>query len=215
MKINEIFESIQGEGQMTGYPCVFIRLYGCNFNCRWCDTLYSREPSKDFKEMTVGQVIEEVKKFKSKYICITGGEPLFQKKEVKKLVDKLIKLGYFCEINTNGSLAIWKQRGLRWAVDSKMPSSGMFGRFYYENLKYLGSGDDIIMVVKNKKDYSVASSEIKEIRKRNRKVKMVLSPCWGDINKRELVRWLLEDGLDARIGLQIHKIIWPKNRRAV
>ena len=126
MKVNEIFESVQGEGQLAGYPCVFVRLFGCNFNCNWCDTPYAKAPSKDFKEMSVAEVVDEVEKYDPDYVCITGGEPLLQKEKVRKLINKL---NCFCEVNTNGSFRVWEDNDLRWAIDFKMPSSGMYGRF--------------------------------------------------------------------------------------
>ena len=217
LKVNEIFYSIQGEGQKTGYPCVFLRLFGCNMRCKWCDTKYALEPSKDFKKMKIDQVIKEIKKYGVKYVCITGGEPLLQEKEVETLIISMP--GFTFEINTNGSLPInvpfWiKKDRVRYVVDYKLPSSGMWGRFLWKNVEFLDEKDDIVMVIKNREDYKIAretSKAIKEISSAN----IIFSPCWGDMSKQKLVKWILEDKLNARLGLQIHKVIYGPIRRGV
>jgi len=212
LKVNNIFYSIQGEGQKTGYPCVFLRLFGCNMRCKWCDTLYAVE-GKDFKKMKIDDVIKEITKYGVKYVCVTGGEPLLQRMELERLI---AEMPYFkFEINTNGSLPIWiASDRVRYVVDYKLPSSGMWGRFLWGNMEYLSRNDDIVMVIKNKTDYERAKEASKAIKKLT-DANIIFSPCWGDMSKQELVKWLLRDNLGVRLGLQIHKVIWNPKRRGV
>jgi len=213
LKVNNIFASIQGEGQKTGLPCVFVRLFGCNFNCSYCDTLYSKAPSKDFKKMTVDEVIKEIEKYGIDYICITGGEPLLQKEKIHQLINNS-PYSYFFEINTNGSQMIWEEINLRWVVDYKLPSSGEWGNFLWDNLKKMGKNDDLIFVIRNRKDYFIAKETIKAV-KQISKVNCNFSPCWGEMSKKKLIKWILEDKLKVRLNLQIHKIIWSPTKRGV
>lgn len=202
MIVNEIFTSIQGEGKYTGYPCTFIRLSGCNLKCKWCDTPYHAEGEK----LSVGSILS---KLKLDYICITGGEPLLQVQEVKDLCNRFSGK---VEINTNGTLPIFRADNVRWVVDYKLPSSKEHGKFCWKNAEILSKEDDIIMVIANRGDYLLAREIIKS---KIFEATLNFSPCWGKLSKRLLVKWILEDNLNVRFNLQIHKIIWKKNKRRV
>lgn len=142
MKINEIFYSIQGEGNWTGLPNIFIRTSGCNLRCSYCDTKYAYDT---FKEIKIIKIIDEIRKYNCKKVCITGGEPLLQK-DMIKLVDELIKNNYNVSIETNGSIEIKpisNKKLVMISLDVKCPSSNMSEKMLYQNLLYLKKKDQL------------------------------------------------------------------------
>ena len=153
MKVNEIFASIQGEGRYVGKPQVFIRLSGCNLRCRWCDTKYAWEGGR---EMTVGDVMKKVAKFKLKSVCITGGEPMLQVRELRKLVGMLKARGYEIVLQTNGTL--YDAEVFRMvdcvSMDMKPPSSGEKSKELL--LKRLKAKDQVKVVVADERDLRYA-----------------------------------------------------------
>jgi len=213
MKINEIFLSVQGEGISLGLPTIFIRTTGCNLRCEWCDTKYAYHKGK---EMKVSQILQRCKKFGFKRVCITGGEPLLQKKELVILTKLLIKNKFEIQIQTNGSLDI---KGLPAesiiALDMKCPSSKMNDKMRYENLKLIKEKDAVIFIIGDKKDYQFAKKIIKKY-KLERKTNVLLQPVYQ--NKKftqTLIKNILKDRLRVRFGLQLHKIIWGANKKGV
>lgn len=208
MKVNEIFYSIQGEGTWTGLPNIFIRTTGCNLRCTFCDTKYAYFKGK---EITVKEIIEKICKYPCKYICITGGEPLLQK-DIADLIDKLLKKGYKISIETNGSISIEKlsnKKSLMISLDIKCPSSAMHKNNYLENINFLKKDDQLKFVIKNKNDYEYAK---KVLFKYKPKCKVFFQPVWGK-NPRNLAQWIIKDGLNVKLGLQVHKIIWGKKEK--
>lgn len=208
MKINEIFYSIQGEGILTGIPSIFIRTTGCNLRCSFCDTKYAYDKGK---EMTADAIVEKISKFPCKNICLTGGEPLLQK-DIIEVIDNLIKKGYKISIETNGSLSVKKlldKKFLMISLDIKCPGSGMHENNYLENINFLRKDDQLKFVIKNKDDYEYAKKIIFKYRP---KCQVFFQPEWGK-NPRYLTSWIINDGLNAKIGLQIHKIIWGNRRK--
>ena len=207
MKVNEIFYSIQGEGKNVGLPTIFIRLSGCNLRCRWCDTKYAYFEGK---EKSVREIIEEIKKWDCKRVCITGGEPLLQE-EVYNLIDELIKLNYFVSVETNGSISIEElaKRDVVIEMDYKLPSSGFSKFMLKENLSFLRKGDELKFIIADRNDYEVAKSIIKN---NDIRAEIAMQPVWRKCKKRELAEWILKDGLDVRFSLQIHKIIWGNKK---
>ena len=207
MKINEIFYSIQGEGKWSGFPNIFIRTTGCNLRCTYCDTKYAYENGK---EMNIIDILKEIQKYLCNKICITGGEPLLQQ-ETYDLLDILLKRNYTICLETNGSLSIEKIAGVKSlmiSLDIKCPSSGMHEKMNFENLSYLTTDDQLKFIINNKKDYDYAKSIIK---KHNPKAIIFFQPVWS-LNPRKLATWLLEDDLNVRLGLQLHKIIWGNSQ---
>ncbi len=203
MYITEIFYSIQGEGILLGTPTIFIRTTGCNLRCEYCDTKYSYENGREY---TVEEILDEIKKYSCKYVCVTGGEPLIQEDLydlVKSLEDKKYKI---C-LETNGSIFIKKLAKFKNVVislDIKCPSSNMDKKMNLENISYLKKNDQIKFVISNKNDYNFA----KKITNSYKIISNIyFQPVWGfDIKK--LVNWILEDCLDVKLGIQLHKIIW-------
>jgi len=208
MKINEVFYSIQGEGKWSGFPNIFIRTTGCNLRCSYCDTKYAYENGK---KMSINNILKEIRKYPCKRICITGGEPLLQS-QTYDLIDLLLKKDYLICLETNGSLSIEKIasiKSLMISLDIKCPSSGMQKKMIFENLSIIGPKDQLKFIIKNKKDYVYAKSIIK---KHNPKTIIFFQPVWG-FNPKKLATWIIEDSLNVRLGLQLHKIIWGNRQR--
>ena len=142
MKVNEIFYSIQGEGTAIGMPTVFLRLFACDLRCSWCDTMYAVEGT-DFKEISNDEIIEEIEKYGCPNICITGGEPLIQKKELVPLAEELVSRGYFIVLETSGHKEppeIVNDPSCMISMDCKCPGSGMEDRMdLWQNYPEMGS----------------------------------------------------------------------------
>jgi 7-carboxy-7-deazaguanine synthase len=207
MKINEIFYSLQGEGNWTGLPNIFIRTTGCNLRCLYCDTKYAY---KHGKKISIDNIINEIKKFPCKNICITGGEPLLQD-ETFDLINILLKKRYRICLETNGSIDIGKvvgKKSLMISLDIKCPSSDMHGKMCFKNISYLSNNDQLKFVIKYGKDYDFAKAIIK---KYTPKCTVFFQPMWGT-NLINLSSWILDDGLNVRLGLQAHKIIWGNKK---
>ncbi len=203
MKINEIFYSIQGEGKWTGFPNIFIRTTGCNLRCSYCDTKYAYEQGI---EKTIQEITKEIKKYNCKKICITGGEPLLQEDTIE-LIKHLLNFKYSVIVETNGSLKIDSlkdKKKLIISLDIKTPSSKMHEKMFLKNINILTKKDQIKFIITNKKDFEFAK---KIIHKFKPKCDVFFQPVWKT-NSERLAKWILEDNLEVKLGLQIHKIIW-------
>ncbi len=205
MKICELFTSIQGETTFQGLPFTFIRVAGCNLNCKWCDTQYARGNGK---EMKIDDIINFVKRQGLKYVMVTGGEPLLQE-ETYILCDDLLKMGYTVLVETNGSILVDKlKKEIIKIVDVKCPSSGEHEKMKFENFKYLTEKDEIKFVIMNRKDYEYAKRIIQEFDLWGRKI--LFSPVHNVMSARTLAEWLLEDKLNAKLQIQLHKYLSMK-----
>jgi 7-carboxy-7-deazaguanine synthase len=205
MKIYEIFYSIQGEGKWTGLPNIFIRTTGCNLRCSYCDTAYAYYSKK---EMNLEEIISKINKYNCNYIYITGGEPLLQK-NINELINILIKKGYKIGIETNGSIDIKKiseNKSVMISLDIKCPSSNMHKKMLFHNITYLGQGDQLKFIIVDKEDYNYAKTIINKYCP----ICSIFFQTVDNINLKKLANWILKDGLNIRMGLQIHKIIWGK-----
>lgn len=203
MKINEVFYSIQVEGKWTGFPNIFIRTTGCNLRCSYCDTKYAYEQGI---EKTIQEITKEIKKYNCKKICITGGEPLLQEDTIE-LIKHLLNFKYSVIVETNGSLKIdplKDKKKLIISLDIKTPSSKMHEKMFLKNINILTKKDQIKFVITNKKDFEFAK---KIIHKFEPKCDVFFQPVWKT-NSERLAKWILEDNLEVKLGLQIHKIIW-------
>jgi 7-carboxy-7-deazaguanine synthase len=212
LKINEIFYSIQGESTKAGLPCVFVRLTYCNLRCVYCDTEYAFYEGKD---MTFDEILSEVSIYKCKLVEITGGEPLAQD-NVHTLMRKLCDLDYKVMIETGGSLPIEKiDKRVKIIMDLKTPYSKMGNKNRYENINYLKPFDEVKFVIGNREDYDWAK-EIIEKHNLTRKVSQILmSHVFDVVENIDLAKWILEDNLNVRFQIQLHKYIWHPETRGV
>ncbi len=212
LKVNEIFYSIQGESTHAGLPCVFVRLTYCNLRCVYCDTEYAFYEGKD---MEIEEIISEVGKFDCKLVEITGGEPLMQE-EVHTLMKSLCDMGYELMIETGGSLPIQNiDKRVKVIMDIKTPFSKMEKKNRYENFEHLKTTDEVKFVIGSREDYDW-SKKIIEKYELTKKVKQVLfSPVFDQIENIQLAEWILEDRLNVRFQLQMHKYIWHPETRGV
>ena len=211
LKINEIFFSIQGEGTKAGLPCVFVRLTYCNLRCKYCDTEYA---FYEGKELSLEEIISGVKKFDCKLVEITGGEPLVQSDTIN-LMQRLCDEGFEVLLETGGSLSIKEiDPRVKIIMDLKCPSSGMLKKNYYKNIDFIKPSDEIKFVIGTREDYEW-TKEI--IRKYNlmKKCIILFSVVFGELEPVRLVEWILEDKLDVRFQLQMHKFIWEPTTKGV
>jgi len=212
IKINEIYHSIQGESTSAGKPCVFVRLTYCNLRCTYCDTEYA---FYDGKDMSVQQVINEVGKYDCKLVELTGGEPLVQMEECIELMKQLSDLGYKVMIETGGSLSIKEvDQRVKIIMDLKCPSSGMEKKNLYENIQYLKPTDELKFVIGSREDYDWTTEIIDKYNLQG-KCEILFSVVFGELEPIELVNWILEDKLDVRFQLQMHKYVWHPETKGV
>ena len=228
MFITEIFKSIQGEGTRAGLPCIFVRLTGCNLRCTWCDTAYAFHGGQ---KMTVDEVLERVESLNRRpdvsvggisLVELTGGEPLLQE-EVYPLAERLLAAGYTVMIETSGERFIGRlPKEVIKIVDVKCPDSREPDTFDPRNLEELSANDEVKFVISGRRDYEFAREFSREHRLSERVREVLFSPVhddpngkWTGLEPRELVGWMLEDGLPVRLGLQLHKIVWDPAMRWV
>jgi 7-carboxy-7-deazaguanine synthase len=228
MHITEIFKSIQGEGTRAGLPCIFVRLTGCNLRCTWCDTAYAFDGGQ---KMTVEDVLDRVAALNRRpdgspswtpLVELTGGEPLLQK-EIYPLAEQLLATGYTVMIETSGERFIGElpPEAIR-IVDVKCPDSGEPDTFDMRNLAELNDKAEVKFVISSRADYEFARDFTRRHKLQERVHAVLFSPVhedpngkWPGLQPRELVEWMLEDGLGARLGLQLHKIVWDPAMRGV
>ncbi len=212
MVITEIFKSIQGESTFAGLPCLFVRLTGCNLRCHWCDTAYAFHGGQ---KMTVDEVMAKVHELGGNLVEITGGEPLLHA-DVYPLTDRLLGDGFRVLVETSGERNIGRlPQAVIKIVDVKCPGSGEGGTFCIENLTSLQKTDQIKFVVSDEVDYNFAREFIQQNDLANRVGETILSPVFGKLHPRQLTEWILRDGLNVRLGLQIHKFIWDPETHGV
>ena len=210
--INEIFYSIQGESLYAGLPCVFVRLAGCNLRCSYCDTRYAYEEGS---KMELAEILQKVATYHCPLIEITGGEPLLQD-DTPLLISELLEKGYEVMMETNGTfdISIVDKRCIK-IVDIKCPTSGESDKNDLENLKRLNQKDQVKFVIGSHEDYEYAKNITKLIPPELPEKNILFSPVFGKIACAELAKWILEDNLNIRLHLQLHKIIWPDKQRKV
>lgn len=213
LRVNEIFHSIQGESSHAGWPCVFIRLTGCNLRCRYCDTRYAYEEGE---VMAIPDILQEVAAFGCPLVEVTGGEPLLQQ-ESPALIEQLLDRGYDVLLETNGSrnIAGIDRRCIK-IVDVKCPSSGEAASNDLDNMTRLESHDEIKCVLADREDYLFARAIYQRIFQSSQRRNVVhFSPVFGQLEARDLAQWILEDRLGVRLNLQLHKFIWNPDQRGV
>ena len=204
LKINEIFYSIQGESSRTGLPCIFIRLTYCNLRCSYCDTEYAFYNGQD---MTISKIISKIKKYPSRLVMITGGEPLLQK-DCINLMEELLVEKYSVMLETSGSLKLKDvPKSVVKIVDFKCPTSKMRSKNDWSILHDIKEKDEIKFVIANKEDYEWSKKMI-ETHNLNKICPILFSPVSNKIDISKLADWILEDGLNVKLQMQLHKYIW-------
>ena len=211
LKINEIFLTIQGESTYAGYPCVMVRLTGCNIRCTYCDSSFA---FFEGEERETEMLLEDIGRYLCKLICITGGEPLLQK-DVFPLMSALIKKDFTVLLETNGSLSIQDvPKKVIKIMDIKTPDSGFESSNLYENIRYLTGHDEVKFVICSRSDYLWAREKLEEYHLES-KCTILFSPAWGKLSLGLIARWIIEDKIHVRLQLQLHKMIWPESQRGV
>jgi len=210
LKINEIFKSIQGESTYAGLPCTFVRLAGCNLRCAYCDTNYAYYNGREISDE---DIIAKIDEYGVKCVEFTGGEPMLQE-ETPKLIKTLLDKGYNVLIETNGSICIGcLDKRLNIIMDYKTPGSGMSERMRPKNFEFLKPTDQIKFVLMDESDYVWSKNVIIENKLCDKFENILMSPAYGELSPKALVEWVLKDGLQVRVQLQIHKYIWAPDER--
>ena len=204
LRITEIFHSLQGETSRTGLPTVFVRLTGCPLRCGYCDTAYAFHGGTT---LTLEQILAEVARYATRYVTVTGGEPLAQK-NCLPLLSALAERGYSVSLETSGALDISKvDPRVSRIVDLKTPGSGEVNKNRWANLEYLNSRDEIKFVLCDERDYAWAKELLAE-RRLALVCPVLFSPAYGQLDGAMLAEWILRDRLPVRMQLQLHKILW-------
>ena len=210
LRVTEIFHSIQGESTWAGLPCTFVRIAGCPLRCTWCDTEYAFHGGT---RMTFDEIVGEVGSHPARVVEITGGEPLSHPGAFD-LADRLLAEGYTVLVETSGAFDVAPlDERVHKIMDLKCPGSGESQRNLWANLDHLTARDEVKFVVTDRADYEWARDTIRE-RGLARRVEegslgaLLMSPVWGQIELEDLAGWILQDGLDVRFQLQVHKLIW-------
>ncbi len=209
--VTEIFTSIQGESHWSGYPCTFIRLGGCNLDCNYCDTRYSRQGGE---ETTPEAAAKKALAFGVEMVEVTGGEPLHQPSAFE-LLELLVEGGARVLLETNGSYSIYGlPPEVTVVMDIKTPGSGMAESNLWSNIGLLRPSDEVKFILTSRADYEW-SKEVIEDKELVGRTLISLSPAYGLVDPAELAAWMVEDRLDVRFQLQLHRIIWPERDRGV
>jgi 7-carboxy-7-deazaguanine synthase len=226
MQIIEIYKSLQGESSYAGLPCIFVRLAGCNLRCSWCDSEYT---FKGGSRMTLDEIEAEVHRLSAHggLVEITGGEPLLQEREAVPLMQRLLTAGYGVLLETSGERPLEHvPKEVVKIVDVKCPDSGEGDSFRVENLKHLTPRDEVKFVISSRRDYEFARDFASE-HALDGKASVIFSPAFRKnaagtrdvanclLDPQDLAQWMLADGVNARLGLQIHKFIWEPQVKGV
>jgi 7-carboxy-7-deazaguanine synthase len=204
LRLTEIFYSLQGEASRAGLPTVFVRLTGCPLRCTWCDTTYSFTGGQP---ASIDSVLAEVGKYPVRQVCVTGGEPLAQK-ECLSLLTALCDAGYDVSLETSGALDVsGVDPRVARIMDLKAPDSGESAKNLWGNLDVLNRRDEIKIIIASRSDYDWARAALRD-RQLDRLCTVLLSPAGGLLEPQSLADWILEDGLNVRFQLQLHKLLW-------
>lgn len=213
--VNEIFYSIQGEGTRVGKPCIFVRFQGCMLRCVWCDTPYALDRRVKADLMTAKEIYDKIKEYPTKFLMLTGGEPLEQK-NIKELTEYFCDKGYEVVIETNGQQDISKRDKRAIVVmDFKCPDSKMEKKNNYNNIKKLNKNDELKFVIGSEKDFNWSINIIEKYKLENKLNAILMSPVFGKIENITLSNWILNSGKNIRFQVQLHKEIWDPNTRGV
>ena len=202
LNITEIFYSLQGEAKEVGIPTVFVRLTGCPLRCNYCDTAYA---FKGNNPLSIKSIMEQVKKYNTRYVCVTGGEPMAQS-NCLILLDTLIKAGYKTSMETSGSIDISPvNKKVSVVMDLKTPSSTEQSQNRYENIALLESKDQLKFVIASRSDFDWCCDILQNYSVDS---EVLFSPVYESLKPVDLADWILERQLNVRLQVQLHKILW-------
>jgi 7-carboxy-7-deazaguanine synthase len=204
LKITEIFHSLQGEAVQAGLPTVFVRLTGCPLRCVYCDSEYAFYGGE---WMHFDEILAEIRQYETPFVCVTGGEPLAQKR-CSELLQLLCDAGFQVSLETSGAIDISRaDERVSRVLDLKTPGSGEEEKNLWSNLDQLTANDQIKFVICSREDYEWARAQVRE-RLLDKKCGVLFSPVWNQVDAGDLADWILEDRLPVRFQLQLHKMIW-------
>jgi 7-carboxy-7-deazaguanine synthase len=208
LKIYEIFHSLQGETSRFGLPTVFVRLTGCPMRCSYCDTEYAFSGGGN---MQIADIIKKVAEFGTKYVTVTGGEPLAQK-ECYVLLQALCDAGHSVSLETGGAMDIAPvDKRVSVILDIKTPASNEEKNMLWTNIAHVKASDEIKFVLCSRADYDWAKAKIIEL-KLTEKCPILFSPSFHELKAEELAGWVLADKLQVRMQIQLHKILWGEKQ---
>jgi 7-carboxy-7-deazaguanine synthase len=226
MQIIEIYRSIQGESSFAGVPCIFVRLAACNLRCVWCDSEYTFTGGRKMTPEEVEQAI--IKLAPVGLVEFTGGEPMLQARELVPLMARMLEHGYTVLLETSGERPLDDvPKAVHKIVDVKCPGSGEAGSFRMSNLACLGSRDQVKFVLADRTDYEFARDFTRQHGLEKKAGDVLFSPAFSkspgperdasncQLDPRLLAEWILQDFLNVRLGLQIHKFIWEPATKGV
>ncbi|SDS71723.1 7-carboxy-7-deazaguanine synthase [Halopseudomonas xinjiangensis] len=205
LRLTEIFYSIQGESRTLGLPTVFVRLTGCPLRCNYCDTAYAFSGGE---VMSLDAILDKVRSFSPRYICVTGGEPLAQP-NCLTLLQQLCDAGYEVSLETSGALDVsGVDTRISRVMDLKTPDSGEAHRNLYTNVEHLGLNDQVKFVICSRDDYDWARFQTDRFQLPGRVGEVLFSPSHGQVEARQLAEWIVADNLPVRFQMQLHKYLW-------
>jgi len=204
LRINEIFHSLQGEADCVGFPTVFVRLTGCPLRCQYCDTEYAFH-SGEWHDLEA--ILQQVRSFDAKHVCVTGGEPLAQP-NCLKLLQRLCDAGFAVSLETSGAMdvAAVDSRVSR-VIDVKTPGSQEAARNRIENFAHLSSRDQLKFVICSREDYDWSKAFLSE-HGLTARCQVLFSPSYNQLSPTQLADWILADRLPVRFQMQLHKVLW-------
>jgi 7-carboxy-7-deazaguanine synthase len=204
LRINEIFHSLQGEADAVGFPTVFVRLTGCPLRCQYCDTEYAFHAGDWYD---IDSILEQVRSFGAKHVCVTGGEPLAQP-NCLKLLTRLCDEGFDVSLETSGAMNIaGVDARVSRVVDVKTPGSNEAARNRIENFGLLTPRDQVKFVICSREDFDWSKAYLEE-HALSERCQILFSPSYTQISPTALAEWILTDRLPVRFQLQLHKILW-------
>lgn len=215
-QVSEIFKSIDGEGKRAGAPCTFIRLVGCNLRCSYCDTAYAFTRDSTTQIMTTTEITEQTDRFGISNVTLTGGEPLLHRAQALELVDMLKQHRHEVNIETNGAIRLddipRDNSTSFFTMDWKSRSSGMADKMIESNLDALLPRDVLKFVVGTQEDLD---NMCQVLGTHDIKAQVFVSPVWGQMNLLDMTQFVLNNNINARVQVQLHKLIWAPDARGV